>query len=351
MTELNVLAIQRISAADAAQIRAVNSRINLVDAGGWFDGEIRETWPPFTVARYLGPEAAGQGARADRDRMLAEAEVILAGFPMPLDIRARAPKLKWLHQRPAGASNLLNSDIWNSDVVFTTSRGYGNTLAIAEYTLAGVAHFAKSFHQAGADKAEAAFRYRDYAPMSLDGKTACVVGAGGIGRDVGRLLCGVGMRVLGTRRRAPEGPLPPGFAAIGGADDLEAYLAEADVVAICCQWTPETTHLFNAERFAAMKPGAILVNVARGEIIDEDALEGALQAGRLRGVVLDVYDGEFEGPPRPALWSDPRVLITPHTSGGGDAGRHRGTEIFCRNLAAYLASEPLENVVDWEVGY
>lgn len=349
MNEVNVLAIQRIGKADAEAIRAVDGRIRLVDAGGWYDGEIRASWPAFTSARYLQPGSEGQGTQAERDRLLAEAHIVLAGFPFPLDIRARAPKLKWLHQRPAGASNLIRGDIWKSDVLVTTSRGLGNVLNIAEYALAGVMHFAKAFALAGQDRAAGAFSFGAYRPLTLAGKTACVVGAGGIGQEVGRLFAGVGMRVVGTRR-SPAAPTE-GFVEIGGPGDLDRYLAEADVVAICCQWTPETTHLFDTARFGGMKPGAILVNVARGEIIDEAALAEAVQGDRLRGVVLDVYDGEFEGPPRDDLWSDPRVLITPHTSGGGDMNAHRGTEIFCENLRAYLDGQPLKNVVDWDRGY
>ena len=184
----------------------------------------------------------------------------------------------------------------------------------------------------------------------LDGKTALVVGAGGIGSEVGRLCAALGMHVVGTRR-SPGGDLLPGFSEIGGAGDLDRYLPDSDVVIICCQWTPETTKLFNADRFAAMKQGSILVNIARGEIIDEEALADALAQDRLRGVALDVYVGEFERPPPARLWSDPRVLITPHTSSMGDADRHGGIEIFCENLRAYLAGRPLRNVIDWARGY
>ena len=132
MRTLDVLAIQRLSAAERAEIAAVDPAIRLTDAGGWYDGEIRETWPAVAVARYLAPDAAGSGTRAERDRLLAEAEVIVGGWPFPLDLRARAKRLKWFHQRPAGASNLLLGDLWGSDVVVTTSRGAGNTLAMAE---------------------------------------------------------------------------------------------------------------------------------------------------------------------------------------------------------------------------
>jgi phosphoglycerate dehydrogenase-like enzyme len=138
---------------------------------------------------------------------------------------------------------------------------------------------------------------------------------------------------------------------MGGPDDLDRFLGESDFVAICCQWTPETTRLFNEDRFAAMKPGSVLLNVARGEIVDEDALHAALQRDRLRGVVLDVYVGEFEHGPPPRLWSDPRVLMTPHTSAATDADRHRGIDLFCANLRAWLDGRPLQNVIDWERGY
>jgi phosphoglycerate dehydrogenase-like enzyme len=351
MRTVNILAIQRISPADRARIEAVDPGVRLTDAGGWFDGEMRDTWPPFTSARYLGPRANGHGTRAERDRLLAEAEVIMGGWPFVLDLRARAPKLKWFHQRPAGASNLIKGDLWGSNVIVTTSRGVGNTLQIAEYAVAGMLALAKGLQRAAVDRANA-FEYRAYRSILVQGKTACIVGAGGIGAEVGRLCGALGMRVVGTRRQPqPGAPLPAGFSELGGPLELDRFLALSDFVAICCQWTPETTRLFNAERFAAMKPGAVLVNVARGEIIDEQALTDALARDHLRGAALDVYVGEFEGPPRPELWSDPRVLITPHISSVSDAERHGAIDIFCENLRCYLDGRPLRNAIDWKRGY
>jgi phosphoglycerate dehydrogenase-like enzyme len=351
MPVFNVLSIQRISAEDRAKIEAVDSSIQLTDAGGWFDGEYRETWPAFSAARFLAPDAAGKGTREERDRMLAKAEIILGGWPYPFDLRARSPKLKWFHQRPAGASNLLKGDLWGSDVMVTTSRGAGNTLAIAEYAVAGMLYVAKSFHRVAIERDEAAFNARAYRQLMLDGKTVCVVGAGGIGLDVGRICAGLGMRVVGTRRSRPSGPLPQGFSELGGADALDRFLPASDVVMICCQWTPETNRLFNADRFAAMKPGSVLVNVARGEIVDEDALADALARNHLRGAALDVYIGEFERPPIARLWSDPRVLITPHISGASDQNRHGAIEVFCENLRAYVEGRALRNAIDWARGY
>ncbi|MBV8779144.1 MAG: D-2-hydroxyacid dehydrogenase [Alphaproteobacteria bacterium] len=345
-----ILAIQRTSPAERARIAAVDPAVRFVDAGGWFDGEMRDSWPAYTATRYLGRSALGSGTREERDRLLAEADIILGGFPFPLDLRSRAPKLRWFHQRPAGASNLLRGDLWGSDVIVTTSRGSANSLPIAEYAIASILYFAKSLNRAAVDREAGSFDHRAYRSVLIAGKTACVVGAGGIGQEVGRLCAALGMRVVGTRRSAGGG-LPPGFSAIGGPSDLDRFLADSDAVAVCCQWTPETTNLFNAARFAAMKPGGILVNVARGEIVDEEALADALDSGQLRGAALDVYVGEFEHSPSARLWSDPRVLITPHTSSMGDRDRHGGIDIFCDNLRSYLAGKPLHNVIDWARGY
>jgi glyoxylate/hydroxypyruvate reductase A len=352
MHTVNVLSIQRTTAAERTKIEAVDPGIRLTDAGGWFEGEIRETWTEYAVARYLAPNTTGSGSREERDRMLDAAEVIIGGWPFPRDMRARAPRLKWFHQRQAGASNLFGSDLWGSDVVATTSRGAANPLPIAEYAIAGILHFAKGLNRAAIDREAGAFDHRAYRPLLVQGKTVCVVGAGGIGLEVGRLCGALGMRVVGTRRRELPGvPLPQGFSEIGGAEAIDRFLPESDFVVICCQWTPETTRLFNEARFAAMKPGSVLVNVARGEIVDEDALADALRRHHLRGAALDVYVGEFERKPAARLWSDPRVLITPHVSGGSDENRHGGIDIFCDNLRAYLDGRPLSNVIDWERGY
>lgn len=352
MREINILGIQRVNPADRARIEAVDPGIRLTDAGGWFDGEIRESWPAYAAARYLAPGTTGHGTRAERDRLLAEAEIILGGWPFPLDLRARSPRLKWFHQRPAGASNLRIGDLWGSDVVVTTSRGVGSTLAIAEYAVAGILYFAKCLDRVALDREAGQFDHRAYRPLLLDGKTVCVVGAGGIGQDVGRLCAGLGLKVVGTRREPqPGGLLPAGFSEIGGPADLDRFLADSTFVVICCQWTPETDRLFNRERFARMKPDSVLVNVARGEIVDEDALADALQRGQLRGAALDVYAGEFEHLPPARLWSDPRVLVTPHVSGASDQNRHGAIDIFCDNLRAYLAGRRLRNVIDWQRGY
>lgn len=352
MRTVNVLVIQPMGDDELAQIARLDSRLCVVDARGWFDDEIRQTWPQWSVERYLGRRRGPPSSRAERDRILAQAEVILGGWPFPLDLRARAPRLKWFHQRPAGASNLRRGDLWGSDVTVTTSRGHGNTQAMAEYVLACFFHFARGLHRADRDRQRQRFDHTDYRPILIEGKTVCVVGAGGIGQAVGRLCAAAGLRVVGTRRHvSPEDRLPQGFSRLEGPEQVYSLLGESEFVAVCCQWTPETTGLIGRSALAAMRPGTVLVNVARGEIIDEEALIDALAAGKLRGVGLDVYVGEFEHAPDARLWLDERVLITPHVSGGSDVAQHRGGEVFSENLRAYLDGRPLANVVEWGRGY
>jgi phosphoglycerate dehydrogenase-like enzyme len=345
----NVVSLIQLSGAQARSIRDVDASIRLFEAGGWFQDEYAETWPRATVERYV--RGRSTSTRTERDSLLSDAEIVLCGFPFPIDLRARAPELRWLHQTPAGASNLRTGDVWNSAIAVTTSRGYGDSRAIAEYVLAGIMHFAKGFERATLDREHAKFDYQSYTPSSLSEKVLCVIGAGGIGRQIARFGKALGMRTLGTRGSVATVSQDADFDAIGGPDQLCGFLAESDFVAVSCQWTEATTRLLNATTFAAMKRGAILVNVARGEIIDETALLAALDAGQLRGAVLDVFVGEFEGPPPAALWQRRDILITPHTSALTDRGQRRSMDLFNRNLHRFLAGQQLENQIDWALGY
>ena len=344
---VKIVSLVRLGDTARDEIQNVDASVELHIAAGWFDGELRESWGDQTADSYLGA-AQNVPPRAERDEMLATADVVLGGFPVPVDLVARAPQLRWFHQTPAGASNLRRCDLWGSDVIVTTSRGLGNTLAIAEYVVASFLHFARGLHQASVDQQGGGFDRMSYRPTLLADKTVCVVGAGGIGREVGRLCAALGMRVVGTRRSLGDHPTP-GFDHVGGPDDLHALLAESQFVAVCCQWTPDTHGLIGVEAFAAMPEGAVLVNVARGEIIDEDALVAALP--RLKGVALDVYIGEFDRSPPDRLWSHPKVVITPHVSAGADVRSRRPIELFCSNLRAFIAGGDLANTIDWTRGY
>jgi phosphoglycerate dehydrogenase-like enzyme len=334
------------------EVRHVDRRIKLIDARGWFDIELQATWPRWTVDRYIGARKSPASTVEQRNGALAAAEIVLTGWPPLKDLRSRAARLKWVHELPAGASNFIGTDLWASDVVVTTSRGRTNRRPMAEYVLASFVHFARGFHLSYREKQQRRFNHRAYKPMIVRDKTVCVIGAGGIGQEVGRLCAAAGMRVVATRRQVVPGTAPPsGFARLEPSDRLQDLLRESEFVAICCPWTKETDHLIGPAAFAAMKPGTVLVNIARGEIIDEAALIQALAEEKLRGVALDVYDGEFERPPDARLWQNARVMITPHVSAVTDVSEHGGLKLFCENLTRYLEGRALENVIDWQRGY
>lgn len=344
----NIVSLIKLAPNGVSAIRGVDPSVELVEAGGWFEGEYADSWPAETINRYV--RGSGRGTRGERDEILEPAEIIIGGFPIPLDLHARAPRLQWVHQTPAGASNLRSGDLWGSEIAVTTSRGYGETTAIAEYALAGIMNFAKGFDQAYADRNRAEFEHPRYVVRALEQKTLCVVGAGGIGREIARLGKALGMHTIGTRA-SPQPGDDPDFDRIEGPSRLHELLGESDYVAVSCQWTEATTNLLDEQAFAAMKAGAIVVNVARGEIIDETALLAALDSGHLGGAILDVYVGEFESPPPTRLWQHPKILITPHISYRTDHSRLRAIELFCANLRRYLDDEPLENRIDWSAGY
>lgn len=352
MAAINVLVMPQLLDQVLQRIQDTNRRIEVIDARGWFDVELRATWPQWTVDRYIGARKSSATSVEKRNQALAAAEIVLTGWPPLKDLRARAPRLRWVHELPAGASNFLDTDLWGADVLVTTSRGLTNRRPMAEYVLASFLHFARGLHLSYREKQRRRFDHRAYDPIIVRDKTLCIVGAGGIGQEVAKLCAAAGMRVVGTRRHAPSGAsLPPAFARLESSDRLDDLLRESDFVVVCCPWTKETHHLIGSSAFAAMKPGTVLVNIARGEIIDEKALLPALAEGRLRGVALDVYDGEFERPPDARLWDDERVVITPHVSAATDVSEHGGVKLFCENLSRYLEGLPLENLIDWERGY
>jgi phosphoglycerate dehydrogenase-like enzyme len=354
MKTVNVLVLGAVGENAVEQIAAVDAAVQVIDARGQFEVEYAQTWPAETVRRYVPQAVIAQStmSRAERDALLAQAEVICIRFPFPLDLRARAPRLKWLHQTPAGASNLRLGDLWGSLIAVTTSRGYNNALPIAEYILATMLLFAKSLPQVFRDQARRAFDRREYRPVLLQGKTLGVVGLGGIGAEAARLAKAVGMHVLATRRSVTVAQAQTqGVDELLPSSALPILLEQSDFVALCAQWTPETDKLIGETELRRMKASAYLINVARGELIDQSALITALRQGWIAGAALDVYDGEFTGPPPAELWELLNVLITPHTSVGTDVQQARGTELFCENLRRYLTGQPLVNVIDWQRGY
>jgi phosphoglycerate dehydrogenase-like enzyme len=342
MDEVNVAVIAPVLGRDLSFVSDVDPRVRVFDANFAAPGH---------RAGSDGPAASGSGSLAD---ILAQAEVLLVGYPVPAGLVARSPRLVWAHHTQAGVSNLAGTDLWASEITLTSSRGAVAATAIAEYALAAAAHFARGLHEAARQKAAGQFTRHGYQTLALRGATMGIIGLGGIGQEVARLSRAVGMRVIGTRRSVTA-PLPDtdGADLVLPADRILEVAAESDFLVVCSQLTAETEGFINAPVFAAMKPDAVLINVARGEEVDEDALVEAVTAGRIRGAVLDVYAGELAGrPPRPELTGLPRILLTPHISGSGEAEMAEPLRrLFAGNLRRYLDGQPLLNVVDRARGY
>jgi phosphoglycerate dehydrogenase-like enzyme len=333
--------------SDLEFVSDVDSHVEVVDGSRTFRAELVEQ------GRVSGQMPHDAPSRAERDRLLAEAEVLLLGFPVPPRLADRMPSLRWAHHTQAGVSNLLRTDLWTAPVLLTSSRGAVGVTAIAEYAIAGVFYFARGL--AGATRAGVDPLNRDgYRMTSVAGATLGVVGLGGIGQEVARLARALGMRVIGTRRSTAR-PQEDAWGAdlVLPTSRLSELAAESDFVVICSQLTSETRGMFDDRFFAALKPGSVLINVARGEEIVEAAMIDAIRSGRLRAALLDVYDGESAGQaPRPELREAPNVILTPHISSFGDrAGVEPVKRLFADNLRHYLAGEPLLNLVDRARGY
>ncbi len=363
MAQIKILNLSRTFDLSTDKIAQISPSIRVIDGRHIFDQEILESWPQETANRYVSASGEGKTStqsefkrgkgRRERDALLAQADIACIGFPYPMDVAKRGSRLKWVHQTAAGASNLIFGDLYqNRSVLITTSRGSNKPLPIAEYVIAAVFAFAKEIPQAVMDRQARHLERRNYHLVLMHGKTIGIVGLGGIGQEVARLAKAVGMRVLATRRSASaRTDSVDGVDTLFPPQDLEVMLAQADFVAICAQHTPETEGIIGKAQLQVMKPTAYIINIARGELIDEDALAQALKDGWIAGAMLDVYTGEFQKPPRQDLRELPNLILTPHVSGGTDVPTDELTDLFYENLVRFVDGRELINVIDWDRGY
>jgi phosphoglycerate dehydrogenase-like enzyme len=272
-------------------------------------------------------------------------------YATPEFLRA-ATSLAWVQAHSAGVERYVAiPELRDEDrIVLTNLRGVHGP-AIADHAFAMLLALARDLPVHLAGRAQGRWAREgsgELRPIALEGRTLFVVGLGGIGTEIARRGQGFGMRVIATRRS--EASAPDFVAKLGAPGDLHAFLAEADVVAICVPLTAETECMFDARAFAAMKRGSYLINVARGKVVDTAALVEALRSGRLAGACLDVTDPE-PLPPDHELWRFPNVVITPHVASTAELTDERAWAILRENLRRFDAGEPLLNVVDKRAGY
>jgi len=282
--------------------------------------------------------------------LLQGADAVIGLCTPPL-LAGADPRLLWLHNYSVGMDRCTGlSEKQLEQIVFTNNKRLSSP-TIAEHSIAMLLAIARGLPAYGRAQAENRWD-REIAGAvqfgELEGKTLLVVGLGGIGTEIARRAHGLGMRVTAIRNSSRNGPRYVAY--VGLPEELHALAGKADVVANALPLTAETTGLFDAAFFNALKPGAIFISVGRGKSTVTADLIKALESGRLYGAGLDVTDPE----PLPAespLWQMDNVIITPHVSGTGAPNIRRTALIAVENLRRYIAGEPLINVVDMRAGY
>jgi phosphoglycerate dehydrogenase-like enzyme len=318
--------------------------------------------PGVVLPRFLldGYRAELDAAAKDRAELLPDddpslgggrrsnVQVVVTGIDEDLLGRLlEGPGLRWVHSVSAGVEHLPLASMAERGLFLTNSAGAYAT-AMAEYALASMIMLARNLPGWLEGQREGRWLDSDaFEANVLRGKRLGIVGYGAVGRELAASARALGMEVWATKRSPLFGSAEP-LDRLLPATDLSELLARSDFVVLCASLNSSTRRLIGEAELATMKPSAVLVNVARGGLVDEDALVHALQAGGLRAAMLDVTTEE-PLPPESPLWSAPNLHITPHVSGNTPESWHWQIEFFCRNLGLFLDGSPesMGNLVDY----
>jgi phosphoglycerate dehydrogenase-like enzyme len=262
------------------------------------------------------------------------------------DLLRRSSRLRWLHIHSAGADRQIYQDLLARGVQLSTSSG-ANAQVVATVALAGLLALARRFPMLMAEQ-----QARQWLPLmgprmprDLPGQTATIVGWGPIGQTLGRWLQSLGLQVVAVRQRVDAAPhdSTDGVQMVS-FEQLPSVWPRTDWLILACPLTDKTRELVDANALAALPSGAHLINVARGEVVDQEALVSALQSGHLGGAFLDVFAHE-PLPTDSPLWAMPHVMVTPHAAGHSDGNENRVAQLFLDNLLSWSSGQPLRNVV------
>jgi phosphoglycerate dehydrogenase-like enzyme len=294
--------------------------------------------------------------------LLPQIEILytLSALPLP----EQAPRLRWVQVHFAGIDHLVDHPLVRAGVTLTTMSGAA-VPQVAEFAWMAILALARRLPDMLRDQARHHWdddRFTRFRPIEVRGSTVGIVGYGSIGREIARLARAFGARVLAVKRDlmhlADNGYRP------GDVGDPDATLVDriyppqavasmaglCDFLVVSAPLTPETRGLIGRTVFQHMKPTACLIDVSRGQVVDQEALIEALRDRRLAGAVVDVYPVE----PLPAespLWDMPNAIVSPHVAGASGAYYERAAAVFAENLRRYLADQPLLNRFDPRRGY
>ncbi len=309
-------------------------------------------WEVVNIAALAASDGDGGSGSPESIAAARGAEIYL-GFGVPRGVLAAGrDTLRWAHSGTAGVGASL-AHLRGAGVLLTNSAGI-HAEPMADWVLAAIAYFARGLdHQVDAQRRAywAKTEFADHAvPLTeLRDLRIGLLGLGGIGRAVAARCAALGMRVAAVRRRPALGG-GPGVAWVGGLSDLSRLVAESDCLVIAAPETGETAGVLTRAVLERLPAGAVVVNVSRGGLVDEQALLDLLERGHLRGAALDVFATE-PLPPEHPFWAQRRVLVSPHVSAVTTRFWERETALIVENVRRYLAGERLRNVVDLEAGY
>lgn len=340
-------------------MRDESNRIHVVITHNHFDeatlNSLRELSPNLHIEQYDGTVP---------DDVWATTEILYSiGRIFPE--ADQAPNLRWIQLNSAGANHLLRYPIGQQeDIILTTASGI-HARQMANYTLMLMMAFNYKLPELFENQRDNVWRedrHDYYQPLDMHRQTLGIVGYGTIGRELARVADGMGMRVLASKRD-PKSPADAGYTPAGTGDPegkiperiypseaLLSMVRECDYLVIITPLTPATRHLINADVFNAMKDTALIVNIARGSVIDEAAMIEALREGKIAGAALDVFEEE-PLPKDSPLWNLPNVMLTPHISGNSASYSALTAELFTANLKRYLKNQPLLNELNRKIGY
>lgn len=298
--------------------------------------------------RDLSPDLVVANAKTEEEAVhqIADADAYYGRITPAMFAAAR--RLRWIQTPIAGLEGYFFPEVAHSDVVVTNMRGVYSD-HIADHVFAYVLCFARGFHELMRRQIRHEWAGGWQVPIiHLADTTLGIVGLGGIGEEVARRGAACHMRVLAVDARRAEAPTS--VAELRPAGELAWLLGESDFVVVCAPETPETRGLFDARRFAQMKPAAFFINVGRGKVVQLDALTTALQERRIAGAGLDVFEVEPLPSDHP-LWDMQNVILTPHTAGNDPHNEERRMQVLVDNARRWLAGKLLQNVVDKRQGY
>jgi phosphoglycerate dehydrogenase-like enzyme len=298
-----------------------------------------------------GVQVASVEDEAELPRLLPDADVFV-GWHFPRALFASARRLRWVHSASAGVEANLFPEMCASDVILTNSTGL-HGISIPEHVLGQMLLLARNSHEAQRLQQRrewGRFQVITFGPTirELHGSNLAILGAGPIGQNVARLAATFGMHIRVMRRSAAQ--LPPYVEAVVPPSALLALFEWADWVVCALPLTEETRGLIGVDALRAMRSHAFLINVGRGETIDDDALVDALRKGAIGGAALDAFSQE-PLPPEHPFWSLSNLILTPHISGYMPNYFQKALALFEENLDRFVNRRPLHNVVDKRLGY